>query len=206
MPINAKVFRVGDIVRVMCGLRFEKTKGWSKEYPSILDTGAPISVIPKSIWSDIDHNEKLRIEIECERDKALLISPDEWQKYKGKPDYEPPMPVLEHEYVKISSPYTDQPIFYPAEIDTGADRTCIPVEAIERLDLPVRGYAEVTAYQDLSPQDVPIVEATISIGDLRYEQIEVLAAQRETILIGRDILNGWTLLLERKEDRFAFSV
>ena len=37
--------------RVLCDLRFQLTAGLSDPYPAIIDTGAPTSIIPHSLWS-----------------------------------------------------------------------------------------------------------------------------------------------------------
>ncbi len=37
--------------RVLCDLRFLLSTGLSDPYPAIIDTGAPSSIIPRSLWS-----------------------------------------------------------------------------------------------------------------------------------------------------------
>ena len=37
--------------RVLCDVRFFVEDGLSDPYPAILDTGAPVSIIPRSLWS-----------------------------------------------------------------------------------------------------------------------------------------------------------
>ena len=39
------------LVRVLCILRFSLTEGLSGPYHTIVDTGAPTSIIPRSLWS-----------------------------------------------------------------------------------------------------------------------------------------------------------
>jgi hypothetical protein len=40
-----------SLVRVLCDLRFPLPQGLSDPYPAIIDTGAPTSIIPLSLWS-----------------------------------------------------------------------------------------------------------------------------------------------------------
>lgn len=44
----------GDVAmtRLICEIKFKTKDGWSVSYSAILDTGAPISVIPFQIWTD----------------------------------------------------------------------------------------------------------------------------------------------------------
>lgn len=37
--------------RVLCDLRFLSSNGLTDPYPAIVDTGAPTSIIPRSLWS-----------------------------------------------------------------------------------------------------------------------------------------------------------
>ena len=39
--------------RCYARLRFQQSPGWSEEFRAILDTGAPFSVIPSSIWQSL---------------------------------------------------------------------------------------------------------------------------------------------------------
>jgi len=38
------------VVRLIAGARFKKADGWTEPHDAIVDTGAPLSVIPESIW------------------------------------------------------------------------------------------------------------------------------------------------------------
>lgn len=41
-----------EIVRLKALVQFKTPEGWSDIYEAIVDTGAPISLIPKSIWKE----------------------------------------------------------------------------------------------------------------------------------------------------------
>ena len=46
-----------DILRLKCDVRFEEKSGEIWNYDAILDTGAFISLIPFSIWKNVEHEE-----------------------------------------------------------------------------------------------------------------------------------------------------
>ncbi len=53
--LNGKIDGYGDLIRVFGLIKLkEKDGAWSKSYPAIIDTGAPISVIPLSRWIQSD--------------------------------------------------------------------------------------------------------------------------------------------------------
>jgi hypothetical protein len=39
-----------DLIRLVCDLRFATSQGWADVERAIIDTGAPVSMIPRSIW------------------------------------------------------------------------------------------------------------------------------------------------------------
>jgi hypothetical protein len=40
--------------RITVQVTFQKPKGWSQPYEAIVDTGAPVSIIPPAIWQEIE--------------------------------------------------------------------------------------------------------------------------------------------------------
>lgn len=53
--LNMKILGFGDFIRLKCGVQFKKKDNdWTKLTLGILDTGAPISVIPYDLWCDSD--------------------------------------------------------------------------------------------------------------------------------------------------------
>lgn len=38
------------LYRLWARVRFQQTRGWSEAHPAILDTGAPYSLVPASLW------------------------------------------------------------------------------------------------------------------------------------------------------------
>lgn len=45
------------IIRLFCEAAFVSKEGYTDSYSAILDTGAPVSVIPYQIWSMVEVNE-----------------------------------------------------------------------------------------------------------------------------------------------------
>ena len=55
--LNTKIPEFGYFIRLKCGVQFKrKENDWTKLILGILDTGAPISVIPYDLWYDLDRN------------------------------------------------------------------------------------------------------------------------------------------------------
>jgi hypothetical protein len=65
MPVNLffRVFRDEeleekvpdvDIIRLKALIRFKTSGGWTPPYEAIVDTGAPLSLIPPFIWEDLE--------------------------------------------------------------------------------------------------------------------------------------------------------
>lgn len=53
--LEEKLPGIGDFTRLFCSIKFRAPNGWSKTRDAIVDTGAPISVIPLDIWTDIEN-------------------------------------------------------------------------------------------------------------------------------------------------------
>ncbi len=52
--LEEKIHNVGDFTRLFRAVKFKASGGWSKTFDAIVDTGAPLSVIPLDMWLDID--------------------------------------------------------------------------------------------------------------------------------------------------------
>ena len=46
-----------DIIRLRTRIRFKTAQGWSDVYSAVVDTGAPISLIPAVVWEKIQRVE-----------------------------------------------------------------------------------------------------------------------------------------------------
>jgi hypothetical protein len=52
--LEEKVPDIGELTRLFCTIKMKSKKGWSDSLNAIVDTGAPFSVIPLDIWTDLD--------------------------------------------------------------------------------------------------------------------------------------------------------
>lgn len=52
LKVEDKIKDRVEMIRLFCDVKFRTRDGWSTSYSAIVDTGAPISVIPFQIWTD----------------------------------------------------------------------------------------------------------------------------------------------------------
>lgn len=85
------------------------------------------------------------------------------------------------------------------KLDTGADGTVIPKNLVDKLDLKKGNEQSVTF-----ANGVEIVTSTyfvhITIGETKFELMEVVALDKDCVLVGRDLINLWTLTLDGKNE------
>lgn len=121
----------------------------------------------------------------------------------------PPAPILR---VTLFHPAQDNDRLCELEafLDTGADATLIPLEAVSILRLmlldervPVRGVGGAITKGFLC-------QAGIQLGGLRMPLMEILACGatvvggRDQMLIGRDVLNLCCVTFDGRQQRFSF--
>lgn len=95
---------------------------------------------------------------------------------------------------RIDDGKKSQPI--PALVDSGADRTVIPLAMAEELALPQAGVIEAAGLNQIT-SIMPVYVAWIAIGDMAPVAADVMAAAGEQyVLLGRDILNGYRVMLD----------
>lgn len=92
----------------------------------------------------------------------------------------------------------------PALIDTGADVTAIPVTAVRRLRLYAVGRIEV---EDIHArvETVELYTVQLAITDLPVREMEVVPTEQPFIILGRDWLESYYLLLNGPEQTFLLS-
>jgi predicted aspartyl protease len=108
---------------------------------------------------------------------------------------DPPAPMLP---LLVGRPGVRPAISVVALVDSGADATVIPQSVARRLRLPVIGTIRVRGVGGASRQ-APLYSAVIQVAGTS-EPVEVLALGDE-ILVGRDLLNRWTVALRGPERR-----
>ena len=52
--LKNKLLEYGTLIRLISKVKFKTHKGWSKTYDALIDTGAHTTLIPLSIWQDIE--------------------------------------------------------------------------------------------------------------------------------------------------------
>ena len=119
--------------------------------------------------------------------------------FKYDPAFEPPAPAVA---VDVSDPDTGKMTPCTALIDTGAFMSVVPASLARDLDL--RPHSRVKARGvgnqviDLSTYLVRLIVAGHVIVDL-----EVAAFDRQTMLLGRDVLQHFILTLDGKAGAFT---
>lgn len=111
------------------------------------------------------------------------------QTFAYDPERNPPAPVFP---LKIGRPETEPTLVLAALVDTGADTTIIPESIARRLRLPATQKVQIRGVGGSLRQAFTHVVA-VDIASIR-EMLEVVALGDEA-LIGRDLLNRWTIVL-----------
>jgi predicted aspartyl protease len=93
-----------------------------------------------------------------------------------------------------------------AIIDTGADRTCIPLECVANLSLRQiqdNGDIQVTGPSSIGNTQQGLYVVNLHFLGLSFSNHPVVPINWHEILIGRDIINDYTLTLEGKKRLFS---
>jgi predicted aspartyl protease len=113
---------------------------------------------------------------------------------------DPPAPMLP---ILIGRPGGHPAVSVVALVDSGADATVIPQSVARRLRLPPIGTIRVRGVGGVSRQ-APLYSAVIQVAGAS-EAVEVLALGEE-ILVGRDLLNRWTVTLRGPQRRLDVDI
>lgn len=117
-------------------------------------------------------------------------------------NFNSPAPVLE---VCLSSPLSQgEVIKIPALLDSGADMTVIPQNIAQQLQLKYVDEISVAGYDGIA-QKVFVYSAKIIFDNLGDFIIRVITSGGEHALVGRDILNKWSVLLKGRNKIFEIS-
>ena len=91
----------------------------------------------------------------------------------------------------------------PAVIDTGADRTCIPLSVFARLGELNFEYGEVGVQGAVGIiERKPTFVVHLKFAGCDFLDLEVIALEEEFALIGRDLLNQHKIILDGPKSQF----
>lgn len=115
-------------------------------------------------------------------------------RYTYNSQVQPPAPFV---LVTLRNPSTEAEVRnVPAQLDIGADRTVLPLETTRTLALKVVGGVTVVGFGS-GPYEAPLFSVELGIHTLPVHRLEVVASPAEPwILLGRDVLNSYRLVLD----------
>lgn len=119
-------------------------------------------------------------------------------------NFNPPAPVLEISLTVPNSLFSKNYIKSIALLDTGADITVIPQWMVEQLQLKYVDEILASGYDGL-PKKTFVYSVKIIIDNLEDFVIRTIAIDKEYVIIGRNMLNKWSLYLKGRDNIFEIS-
>lgn len=116
----------------------------------------------------------------------------------------PPYPLVE---VALFAPWSaSSPVLIEKlQIDSGADRSGIPLALINRLGPGLlRDWVEVLDFDDNVVEDIPVYEIGVEIIGVRFKSIRVYGLNCDVGFVGRDLLNHFFVSLDGPGRRSTF--
>jgi len=118
-----------------------------------------------------------------------------------KKNFNPPAPVLE---VSLSIPNSQLIVKLPALLDSGADITVIPQGITQQLQLKYVDEVLAIGYDGIQKKTF-VYSVQIILHGLGDFIIKTITSDAEYVIIGRDILNKWSILLKGRDEVFEIS-
>ena len=114
--------------------------------------------------------------------------------YRYAAQLRPPAPFVS---VTLRNPVTGaEQQDVPAQLDRAADRTLLPEPVARALALPQIGTIKIGGVGGIA-QTMPSYPVQLAIDNLPVQAVEVVARAGEAwVLLGRDVLNSYRLLLD----------
>jgi predicted aspartyl protease len=121
----------------------------------------------------------------------------------------PPAPILR---VSLFHPAQDRDRLYELDafLDTGADTTLIPLEAVSILRLPLLDERVPVMGVGGAITNGFLCRSRIQVGELWFPSMKLVACEamvvggRDQMIIGRDILNQCCVKFDGKRQQFSF--
>lgn len=115
-------------------------------------------------------------------------------RYNYLSQLQPPAPFV---YVTLRNPVTGaEQRDVPAQLDTAADRTLLPDALVQALALPQVGAISIGGVGGII-QTMASYPVEVAIHNLPGRIVEAVASPGESwVLLGRDILNAYRMLLD----------
>jgi hypothetical protein len=113
-----------------------------------------------------------------------------------------PAPIIER--VTLSDEVGNQhPSEWPGLIDTGADRSAVPISACHYLRLLPHNFKNVRGFDPSQPAvNRPLYMVRLHVGGLQPVPLLAYGVERQTILLGRDFLSKFTLVIDGPSSSF----
>lgn len=113
--------------------------------------------------------------------------------YRYNTQYTPSAPFVD---VKLStSPHSKQVIEAYAQIDTGSDVSAIPLTLLNQIGAGKQREQQMVGMNG-RPERVEIFELFITIADQRIAVDVIGLSHLQEVVIGRDVLNHFTLVID----------
>lgn len=115
-------------------------------------------------------------------------------RYTYNTQKQPPAPFVR---VTLRHPNTGAEVRdLPAQLDTGADRSVLPLSVASALALHQSGVMEVIGVGG-NGEEMPVFDVLLGVHNLTPLRTEVLAHPGEPwVLLGRDVLNGYRAVFD----------
>ena len=114
-------------------------------------------------------------------------------KYNYRTDFVPPAAVVP---VKVCSPGVSLGLMLDALVDSGADRTVLPLQVVENLRLPMVDTRLAKGAFDSKPTERKVFAAELTTEFTPSRIVRVFSGEEGYALLGRDILNSCKTLLD----------